>query len=149
MLGQQRRRVEAAPPATSRGVLRGKKPPILPFGAPIPCGPTTMAVMRRVKEIVVDDLTGEETEAGVRVRLSLDGRAVELDLSPVSHERLVDLLEPWLNAGQPVRAAGPRSRPRNPEAVEARAWARARGYDVPDRGRLNRSVLEAYRSARA
>jgi hypothetical protein len=32
--------------------------------------------------------------------------------------------------------------------VEARAWARARGYDVPDRGRLNRSVLEAYRSAR-
>lgn len=97
----------------------------------------------------MDDLTGEETEVAVRVRLSLDGRAVELDLSPASHDRLIDLLEPWLNAGQPVRAVQTRSRPRNPEAVEARAWARARGYDVPDRGRLNRSVLEAYRSARA
>jgi hypothetical protein len=115
--------------------------------APKPLSTNDNACMRRVKEIVVDDMTGEETDAAIRVRLALDERAVEIDLSPDSHDRLVGLLEPWLSAGQPVRTATPRGKPRNPEAVEARAWARARGYDVPERGRLNKGILEAYRAA--
>lgn len=103
--------------------------------------------MRRVREIVVDDMTGEESDEAVRVRLAMDDRAVELDLAPGSRAQLSELLEPWLAAGRPVRAVPARGKPRNPEAVEARAWARACGYEVPERGRLNKSILEAYRAA--
>ena len=44
-----------------------------------------------------------------------------------------------------LRAAGPLA-PREPTAIEIRAWARAAGHSVSDRGRIPASIAAAYRT---
>jgi len=43
-------------------------------------------------------------------------------------------------------ASAPPLAPSNPTAAELRAWARAHGYDVPDRGRIPASIRSVYES---
>jgi hypothetical protein len=44
--------------------------------------------------------------------------------------------------------AGPRPQPLDPEQTAAiRAWARQNGHQVSDRGRIAKTVVEAFRAA--
>lgn len=88
-----------------------------------------------LKQIRTDDLTGKEGAEPHTV--SLDGKAYEIDLTEESFETLKELLKPYLirPKGVSPKAARPR---------DVREWAKARGMEVPDRGRLPQSVIAAY-----
>ena len=53
---------------------------------------------KRVEVTLVDDVDG--SEADETVQLTVDGTAVEIDLSTVNAGRLRDVLAPYLEAGR-------------------------------------------------
>ncbi|KXC06520.1 MULTISPECIES: histone-like nucleoid-structuring protein Lsr2 [Microbacterium] len=105
--------------------------------------------------IVVDDLTGEEIpeEDSVSIQFSYGGQAYEIDLSRQNATKLDDFLAPYIDKARrvrsfgaaPARRAAPAARTRDLEAV--RAWARSNGHTVSTRGRVAKSLLEAYDAA--
>ncbi|WP_323959974.1 Lsr2 family protein [Arthrobacter sp. JZ12] len=103
---------------------------------------------QKVKIILIDDL--DNGEADETVKFGLDGTQYEIDLSSAHAQDLRDALAPYVSAGRrenqpkPGRQAAP---PRNQEAAQIREWAKANGYNVSSRGRVNSEVIEAYRAA--
>jgi len=85
------------------------------------------------------------------VTFSLDGRDYEIDLSAENATKLRSVFEPY---AEKARRTGSR-RGGIPTFVTAlppanstlRAWAQARGYRVPDRGRIPAEVKKAYAEA--
>jgi len=118
--------------------------------------------------VLVDDLTGEVGEDVETIQFQLDGVDFEIDLDDKNATALRDAFADYIENGR--RTGGrsrprSRSRPRAPAAAatrtddghvrttiapaidpqRARKWARAQGYTIPDRGRLPKPVLAAYR----
>jgi hypothetical protein len=108
----------------------------------------------------VDDLDG--SKASGTVEFALDGRSYEIDLSDSNADSLRNALEPFINAARKASGRssgrGRASRQRQePEAKPARSsreetaairqWAREHGHEISERGRIPKSVLEAYRAA--
>jgi hypothetical protein len=106
-----------------------------------------------------DDLTGKEAEEVGTHSILIDGAGVEIDLSTENHDRLLELLHPYLSAAGArrvrggVSAAGARGkRPAagtadSADTAKIRAWAKENGLEVNDRGRVPASVKEAYEKA--
>jgi hypothetical protein len=114
----------------------------------------------------VDDLDG--SEASGTVDFGLDGRRYEIDLSEANAMRLREALAPFVGA---ARAAGGRrsagrgsgrgrgarqsvaalqstsARSTREETAVIRQWARDHGHQVSDRGRISKSIMEAYQAA--
>jgi hypothetical protein len=103
----------------------------------------------------VDDLDG--SEASGSFDFSLDGRSYQIDLSEENAARLREALAPYLGA---ARKAGRRGRAPRPtvgadkparanreETAAIRQWARENGHQVSERGRIPKSVIEAYQAA--
>jgi hypothetical protein len=114
------------------------------------------------KKVVIytDDLTGQESEEISTHTILIDGAGVEIDLSPENHDRLLEILNPYLSADGARRVRGnvsdssaPRKRSRNSgpgkneDTAKIRAWAKANGHEVNDRGRVPAAVKEAYEKA--
>ena len=107
----------------------------------------------------VDDLDG--SEAVGTVTFSLENRAYEIDLSDENTDKLHEALAPFIEHGRQVggRRAGRGRTPgaggdddaparSNREETHAiREWARQHGHKVSDRGRISKSVMEAYKAA--
>jgi hypothetical protein len=104
----------------------------------------------------VDDLDG--SEASGTFDFSLEGRNYQVDLSDQNAAKLRDALAPFIDV---ARKTGGRRRgrtqrqtamtdtpsPSNREDTAAiREWARAHGHKVSDRGRISKSVMEAYKA---
>jgi hypothetical protein len=111
----------------------------------------------------VTDLPHEVTGGAVledrqeTVTFGLDGQAYELDLGHKHALELRSALQPYIRAGrrvgkQPAAPARARRTPERqvpatgerPDTVAIRAWARAQGYQVSDRGRIPAEVLKSY-----
>ena len=105
----------------------------------------------------IDDLDG--SDASGTFDFSLEGRNYQIDLSDENAARLRDALAPYIGA---ARKAGGRGRGRTPrqtavadkptrssreETAAIRGWARENGHQVSDRGRIPKSVIEAYQAA--
>jgi len=108
----------------------------------------------------VDDLDGSKAHG--TVEFALDGRSYEIDLSDENAARLRDTVAPFVNA---ARKAGGRSaargrgrsqhevaeakpaRSNREETAAIRQWARQHGHEISERGRIPKSVLEAYNAA--
>ncbi|MBL8927398.1 MAG: Lsr2 family protein [Pseudonocardia sp.] len=105
----------------------------------------------------IDDLDG--SDASGTFDFSLEGRTYQIDLSDENAARLRDALAPYIGVAR--KAAG-RGRGRTPrqtavadkptrssreETAAIRGWARENGHQVSDRGRIPKSVIEAYRAA--
>lgn len=97
-------------------------------------------MVQRIVTALVDDLSGEP--AAETVQFGLDGRHYEIDLTKDHAKQLRAELRPHVRAARPVAPPSPKQ-----EAALIRAWARENGYEVADRGRIHRDVLEAYRQA--
>ena len=108
----------------------------------------------------VDDLDG--SEAVGTVTFALESRAYEIDLSDENTDKLHDALAPFIEHGRQVggrgagrgrRAQTQSSEEKKParsnreETAAIREWARANGHKVNDRGRISKSVVEAYQAA--
>jgi hypothetical protein len=111
-----------------------------------------MATYTRIK--LVDDLDGGPADE--TVQFSLDGRDYEIDLSTqhaqALRENLADYSENARRAGKGDKSGRRRhsdrdGRPSRGEATAIRTWARENGYQVSDRGRIPKTVVEAYRAA--
>ena len=107
------------------------------------------------KTLIIDDLTGD-TGAQTRA-LRFDGIDYEIDLTDASYAELRRVLKPYLKAARPtggraasVRPAATRRPARGAAASDAaviRAWARANGVPVTDRGRVHPDVRRAWEAA--
>ena len=109
----------------------------------------------------VDDLDG--SDAAGTVAFALDGRAYEIDLSEDNAARLRDSLASFVAAARKsggasaaagrrtqkmTASSGPRSQPLDREQTAAiRAWARQNGHQVSDRGRISKTVVDAFQAA--
>jgi hypothetical protein len=114
---------------------------------------------RRIVHQLVDDLDGSVLEVGEgeTVLFSLDGTAYEIDLSGDNAKAFRDALAPYLDAARSVsssRSSGsngagrPRRRAEQTrDYTDIRAWAKANGHEVSDRGRVPATVLDAYEAA--
>ena len=100
----------------------------------------------------VDDLDGTVINDGTggTVQFALQGRSYEIDLSDENTGRLQELLEPYISK---ARQTGQIRRPSTPspknssKLQDIREWARANGHQVSERGRIAKTVQDAYASA--
>ncbi|MEU4173000.1 Lsr2 family protein [Streptomyces sp. NPDC026665] len=108
-------------------------------------------MVQKTVTIYVDDLTGEESSEIATHSFSLNGIHYEIDLAPESYDELADAFARFIEAGRKVgRDRGNKARTSSsegPSAEEVRAWARVKGIEVSDRGRIPASVHEAYEIA--
>jgi hypothetical protein len=110
-------------------------------------------VAQKVQVLLVDDLDGGEADE--TVTFALDGKTYEIDLTTANADKLRSLLEPYAKSGRRTggRAATGRGKGRaaagggNKDTAEIRAWAKANGFEVNDRGRVPATVREAYEKA--
>ena len=108
------------------------------------------------RTVLVDDLDGSQDDVST-VRFSLDGTDFEIDLSADNEARLRDKLARFVENATPVRAPRARgrsggrvSRPAAPDPDQTRAiraWAAANGHQVSARGRIPKSVQDAFAAA--
>ena len=106
---------------------------------------------------LVDDIDG--SSASETVTFGLDGVQYQIDLSEANATALREALAPYIGHGRRAGSGGGGGRRRSggsssgsaaqsgPSAAEIREWARANGWDVPDRGRVSSEVREAYAAA--
>lgn len=104
-------------------------------------------VAQQVNIVLVDDLDG--AEAHETVTFGLDGSAYEIDLSDKNAKKLRDALSLYTASARrsgrrQVRSTSGRS---SVDTAAIRAWAKSKGYEVSDRGRISADILEAYKKA--
>lgn len=108
---------------------------------------------QRTKVFLIDDLDGGD--AAETLTFALDGKSYEIDLNAENAERLRNFLAPYVAAGRRSTAARTgRAKPArngsaavNGDTAKIRAWAKEKGYEVNDRGRVPANIREAYESA--
>ncbi len=104
--------------------------------------------------VLVDDLTGNESDT-VRTReFGIDGKTFEIDLDEANSNELDDVLAVYI---EHARRIGGRAKRGTVTKVtggydhettkQIRSWARQQGMDVSDRGRLPGNVTQAWEKA--
>jgi hypothetical protein len=107
---------------------------------------------------VLDDIDGSPAEE--TVRFGLDGASYEIDLSAKHAEKLRASLAKFILSSRRLgrtRVAVAAGRPRGggPARVDrsqnraTRDWARSKGIDVSDRGRIPDHIIEQYQAEAA
>lgn len=112
---------------------------------------------QKVVVSLVDDIDGGVAEE--TVEFALDGRRYEIDLSDTNAKGLRDVVAPYLasarraSGGARGGAAAPRRQQRpavdKEQNTAIRNWARQRGLNVSDRGRIPSDVVEAFHKEHA
>jgi hypothetical protein len=107
---------------------------------------------QKIQTFFIDDLDGGEAEG--TVLFGLDGTHYEIDLSTGHAKELRTILARYIDAGRRVtgttRRAGRNGRKAPANGVsntEVRAWAKAHGIEVKERGRILAEVIAQYQAA--
>lgn len=103
---------------------------------------------QRVEVHLIDDIDGK-SDATETVAFALDGVTYEIDLGAKNATKLRDSLAAYIAAGRRIGKASAGKRKGaagGPSPREIREWAKANGYNVPDRGRIPQDVIDAYHS---
>jgi Lsr2 len=96
---------------------------------------------------ILDDIDGS-SDAGT-VAFGFEGINYEVDLAKKNRAKLEKALAPFIEAGRKVSAQPRRGSRRGTSASsvdrsEVRAWAKAEGLKVSERGRISAAVMEKY-----
>lgn len=100
---------------------------------------------------VSDDLDGSANAS--EVRFAFEGTEYTIDLNSKNRKALEKALRPYVEAGTKVSgrrsaanrsARSKRSGSSSVDLAAVRAWAKENGHQVSDRGRLPKTVLDAY-----
>lgn len=106
------------------------------------------------KVTLVDDITGDE-DAQTRV-FSVDGEVYEIDLVDSTHAELRKALAGFIESarlvkGKAAKKVAPKVSAKLPAKTDQnttiREWARKKGMDVSNRGRIAADVVEAFEAA--
>lgn len=108
---------------------------------------------QKVEVKLIDDLDGGKADE--TVAFSFDGAQYVIDLSSKNARQLRESLAKYISAackdkgGRVVGRGGRRAAAAlaNPDTSEVRTWARAQGFDVPDRGRVAKDLIAKFREA--
>jgi hypothetical protein len=100
--------------------------------------------------IKTDDIDG--TANAETIEFGIEGVTYAIDLAESNAAALVDALAPFVAAGHKVSGrAKAKSNGSNgashPDLPTVRSWAKAQGYEVSERGRIAKEVLEAFAAA--
>lgn len=104
---------------------------------------------QRIEILLVDDVDG--SKAVDTVTFALDGVTYEIDLNEAHAEELRAAVQAW--ASKARRTGGRRnaspgsSSSTSSHRSDIRVWARANGHAVGEKGRISRSIQEAYAAA--
>lgn len=108
---------------------------------------------QKVQVFLVDDLDGGEAEE--TVTFGLDGSMYEIDLSAGNAAKLREALGPFVEAARkapakPGRGAkkSNRNTPSRERSAEIRAWAKAAGKPVNERGRIPAAIVAEYEAVK-
>lgn len=104
---------------------------------------------QKVVTIYTDDLSGTESDEVSTHAFALNGVNYEIDLTPENYDKLDAALRPFIDKARKVGRTKGAGRVRKdaadgPSAEEVRAWARANGHEVNDRGRVPKDIREAF-----
>ena len=105
-------------------------------------------MVQKMTVVLEDDVDG--TAAAETVAFALDGVSYDIDLSHANAEKLSAALAPWV--GHARRVGGRKSSARAPKGAGSnanaiRTWARGKGMQVSDRGRVSAEIRKAYEDA--
>ena len=107
---------------------------------------------QRIQILFIDDVDGGEAEG--TVRFALDGSDYEIDLSAAHSAELRKTLEKYVAHARKVggtKRGAPRGTSRKGsspvDTTAVRIWARERGIDIKERGRVPASVVAQYKAA--
>ncbi|MDO4791982.1 MAG: Lsr2 family protein [Buchananella hordeovulneris] len=106
-----------------------------------------MAWKTKTERFMLDDIDG--TAAVEEITFGIDGVAYEIHLNEEHAVELRAALEKFVAAarrsgGRRRRRGGGAASQRTSDAAAIRVWARSRGIEVPDRGRIPADVREQY-----
>jgi hypothetical protein len=114
-------------------------------------------VAQKVLVQLIDDLDGTAAEDVEAVSFGLDGVVYEIDLKQDNASRLRDALADFVASARRTSSRGKKAtattrtvvaESRTKEQTQAiRAWARANGHELSDRGRIPTSVIEEFEKA--
>jgi hypothetical protein len=105
---------------------------------------------QRVQVLLIDDIDGGE--GAETITFALDGVSYEIDLSSKNAAKLRDAFAVWVGNARKVGRGGASSTARGSrrasrsgnDTASVRAWAKENGYQVSERGRISREVMDAY-----
>ena len=108
---------------------------------------------QKVQVLLVDDLDGGQADE--TVSFGLDGVAYEIDLSASNATKLRESFADFVGAARKAskRSTGRSSGGRSPARADReqtkaiREWARGKGYQVSDRGRIPANIVEEYNAS--
>ena len=101
---------------------------------------------QKVQVVLIDDIDG--STADETVTFALDGTSYEIDLTNRRAAELRDALAPWIRSARRTNTRSSRSSRSSGDVAAIRAWARAHGYSVNERGRIAADVRAAYEAAK-
>ena len=110
---------------------------------------------RKVLVRLVDDLDGLPSEDVSTVTFALDRVEYQIDLSEANANKLRDTLSTFVSAarrtgGRIKRGVGSRTaESRSGNASEVREWARSKGHDLADRGRIPAHIVAEFEAAKS
>lgn len=111
---------------------------------------------QRVIRQLIDDVDGTDIAdgKGESIEFSVRGISYRIDLSEANSAKFDKALKPYLDAASRLGGGGRQRKSTasksksSPEHLAAiRAWARKKGYEVSDRGRIPAAVVEAFDAA--
>lgn len=105
---------------------------------------------QRVNIVLVDDLDG--TAADESVTFGLDGTTYEIDLTGANAASLREALSTYVEHARKVTGGTRRGRKTSSAASTSntkavREWAKSKGLEVSERGRISADVQQAYDAA--
>ena len=110
---------------------------------------------QKVEVTLVDDLDGGSADE--TVSFSIDGAQYEIDLSSKNAQKLRDAVTPFVGAARKAgraTARNARGRSGGSAAVDReqnqaiREWAKKKGLNVSERGRIPAEIVERYHAER-
>lgn len=111
---------------------------------------------KRVVEILIDDLSGEESDKVETITYALDGVAYEIELNPKNSSKFRGLFQEYIAVSRKVtgtrrattsRRSSGGSKRSSEELSLIREWWREQGNEIGDRGRVAQNILDAYDEA--
>lgn len=110
---------------------------------------------KKVTVELVDDIDASPIGEGKggTVSFALEGKSYEIDLTEKNADKLRKALAPFIEAGRSVSASAAPARTSrhrsgaNADLAAIRNWGKSNGFEVSERGRVPKNVMDAYSAA--
>lgn len=106
---------------------------------------------QRVVTLLIDDISGQESEDVTNVRFAVSGTEYEIDLNDENHAAFMRALAPYMEKGRRIRRSRKSGRPSarsaasgGEDTAQIREWAKSQGYEINERGRVPAHIRQAY-----